>query len=81
MSEELTLKRGLAAEELLATEAFIVVVNELSNQYYTEITLSETGDTAKREHCFYQIRALQEITGHLQGWINAKVQLLSQTEE
>jgi hypothetical protein len=81
MSEELTLKRGLAAEELLATEAFTVAVNELFNQYTTEITGSALGDTVKREQRFYQIRALQDIAAELQSWINAKTQLLTPTEE
>jgi hypothetical protein len=81
MSEELTLKRGTAAEELLGTEAFTVAVNELYNQYLAAITMSGLGDKEKREQAFYQLRALQDVTAELQGWIHAKDQLLTPTEE
>ena len=81
MSEELTLKRGTAAEELLGTEAFTVAVNELYNQYLAAITLSGLGDKEGREQAFSQLRALQDVTAELQGWIHAKDQLLTPTEE
>jgi hypothetical protein len=81
MSEELTLKRGMAAEVLLETEAFTVAVNELYNQYLAEITHSALGAKEKRENAFFQLRALQDLTAELQSWVHAKVQLLSPTEE
>jgi hypothetical protein len=75
------LQRGTAAEELLANEAFIVVVNELYNQRFAEITGSDIGDMKKREQCFLQIRAMQDISTELRSWVHAKDQLLSQPEE
>jgi hypothetical protein len=81
MDETLTLQRGTAAEELLANEAFIVVVNELYNQRFAEITGSDIGDTKKREQCFLQIRALQDISVELRSWVAQRDSLLSHTEE
>jgi hypothetical protein len=81
MSEELMLKRGLAAEVLLETEAFTVVINELYNQYLAEITESDLGAKEKRENAFYQLRALQNVTAELQSWVYAKAQLLTPNEE
>jgi hypothetical protein len=81
MSEELTLKRGLAAEVLLETEAFVVAVNELSNQYLSAITGSAIEARGTRENAFLQLRALQDVTAELQSWVYAKTQLLTPTEE
>jgi hypothetical protein len=81
ISEELMIKRGLAADELLETEAFQVACNELYNQYIAEITMSAIEDKATRENRFLQLRALQEITAELKGWSARKDQLLSPTEE
>lgn len=75
------LKRGLAAEVLLETEAFTVVVNELYNEQLAVITDSEPEDTEKRENAFFQLRALKSITAELQSWVYAKAQLLTPTEE
>jgi hypothetical protein len=81
MSEELTLKRGLAAEVLLETEAFAVAINELYNQYLADITESKLEATGKRETAFFQLRALKDITAELQSWVYAKTQLLTPNEE
>jgi hypothetical protein len=81
MSEELTLKRGTAAEALLSEEAFTVAVNELYNQNLALITTSAPEDKEKRELAFFQIRALQDITAELKDWVHQKDQLLTPTEE
>lgn len=82
MSNELILLRGNAAEGLLDNEAFAIVVNALYSQYTDEITGSALGETALREQRFFQLRALQDITAELKGWISTRDQLLlSQTEE
>lgn len=81
MSEELTIKRGTAAQDLLTSEAFITCVNDLYNQYFAEITNSALGATDVRENRFFQLRALQDISTELQSWVQAKDQLLTPTEE
>lgn len=81
MTEELMLSRGTAAEELLKNEAFITCVNELYNTYFVAITASGLEEKAKRENSFFQIRALQDITAELTSWVQAKDQLLFNTEE
>lgn len=82
MSNQQTLLRGNAAEELLQNEGFITVVNELYQQYTSDITGSALGDTQLREQRFFQLRALQDITAELTGWVSLRDQLLlSQSEE
>jgi hypothetical protein len=81
ISEELMIKRGLAADELLETEAFTVAVNELYNQYLAEITQSNPEDKEAREIGYFQLRALTAITVELKSWSVRKDQLLSPTEE
>jgi hypothetical protein len=82
MDNDLVMKRGQAAEVLLETEAFLVTVNELYNQYLNDITMSKLGENEVREQRFYQIRALQDIQAALQSWVNAKTELvISLTEE
>lgn len=80
-SEELIIKRGLAAQELLGNEAYALCVNALYNQSFEQITGSALKDTEKRELQFFQIRALQDITTELNSWVSAKDQLFSQPEE
>jgi len=81
MDQELMLRRGTAAEELLKNEAFVTCVNELYNQYFAGITGSALNAKEQREALFFQIRALQDISTELQSWVHAKDQLLSPTEE
>lgn len=82
MSNELILLRGNAADELLQNEGFATVVNELYNQYTSDITGSDLGQTVLREQRFYQLRALQDIAAELKGWVSIRDQLiLSQSEE
>jgi len=81
MTEELTLQRGLAAEELLKNEAFITCVNDLYNIYFSEITSSPLDAKELRENRFFQLRGLQDITAELQSWVHAKDRLLTPTEE
>jgi hypothetical protein len=79
--EELVIKRGIAAQALLDTEAFAVCVNELYNQYTEDITRSALDAKELRESRFFQIRALQDIATELQSWVQAKDQLFSNPEE
>jgi hypothetical protein len=81
MSEELTLKRGTAAEVLLETEAFTVAINELYNEQLNVMTMSAPEDKEKREIAYFHIRALQSITAELTDWVYQKNQLLKPTEE
>lgn len=81
ISEELMIKRGLAAHALLENEAFTVCVNELYNQYFAEITGSKLGDKEKRESAFFQLRALQDVSAELQSWVQRKDQLLITPQE
>lgn len=73
--------RGTAAKALLDTEAFVVTINELNNEYYASITGSSLEDVKKREAAFFQIRALQDILAHLNSWVQAKDSLFNQPEE
>lgn len=75
------LQRGHAAEELLKNQAFITCVNELYNQYFSEITASSLDAKDMRENRFFQLRGLQDITAELQSWVQQKDQLLLPTEE
>jgi hypothetical protein len=79
--EELIIKRGLAAQELLGNEAYALVVNALYNQSFESITSSALKDTEKRENAFFQLRALQDITTELKSWVHAKDSLFSQPAE
>lgn len=79
--DDLLIKRGLAAEVLLANEAYVTVVNDLYNHYFAGITGSSLGAKEAREAYFFQIRGLQDITTELKSWVQAKDQLLSPTEE
>lgn len=81
MSPELTLARGTAAEQLLANEAFITVMNELYNQYFAEITESPVDAKEMRENRFFQLHSLKNLTSELTSWVQYKDQLLSPTEE
>jgi hypothetical protein len=81
MSEELTLKRGTAAEVLLSEEAFVVAVNELYNEQLNVITESAHEDVKKREIAYYRIQALKDIQAELTDWVYQKTQLLPPTEE
>lgn len=79
--DDLVIKRGLAAEVLLANEAYATCVNDLYNHYFAQITASPLGAKEAREAYFFQLRGLQDITTELKSWVQAKDQLLSPTEE
>ncbi len=80
VTDELVIKRGLAAQVLLENEAFVTCVNDLYNHYFAGITGSTLTATEKREALFFQIRGLQDISTELQSWVQAKDQLLSPEE-
>jgi len=81
MDNTLIISRGTAAAELLKTEAFAVVVNELYNQYLGDITSSPMEAKELRETRFYQLRALQDITTELNSWVQAKDQLFEESND
>lgn len=78
--DELTIQRGIAAETLLANEAYATCVNALYNHYFEGITGSALGAKEAREAYFFQLRGLQDITQELKSWVDQKDQLLSNAE-
>jgi len=76
-------ERGDAAASLLADEAFISVMNELSGHHLAEMLATTPGPSGsdKRTHHHLMIHALQQITDGLTIRVSASTELRRHLEE
>lgn len=66
---DLVIRRGVAAKELLSSEAFMAATNELVNNYLAQLVNTKGEEKATRESLYSHVRAVQDIVGTLNQWI------------
>jgi hypothetical protein len=79
--QELHLARGDAAKQLLKSEAFMAVTNELVNGYVGSIVQSKPEDTVGRERAYAAVKAVQDMVSVLNQWQSIAAQIRMAAEE
>jgi hypothetical protein len=58
---------GAQADSLLASDAFTNTIKHLRNQALEDIAASDPADTGSRETLYHGIKAIDQITEHLEN--------------
>lgn len=80
-NDQLLIERGIAAQELLESNAFTAVINDLLNYYAQSLLTSQPIDKETRESFYFQARGVNDVVSVLRQWAIMKDQLLSNPEE
>jgi hypothetical protein len=75
------IERGIAAENLLADQAFNAVINDLLNYYIQSLIQSTPDQETMRNAAYYQSRAVNDVIAVLRQWVAIKDQLNSSEQE
>jgi hypothetical protein len=68
LSQEELVDLGTAANELLASEPYKLVMNMLSNSYLRDLVESGPQEKQKRETAYFKITILRELNETLEMW-------------
>ena len=80
-NDSLFIERGNAAEQLLASPAFIGAMNEVANYHLNAIVTSGATDKDTREASYHAVKAVQDVTGVLNQWVAVRDQIIEATNQ
>ena len=81
IASEVHLARGDAAAQLLTSDCFMAVTNELVNSYVAEFVGSKTLDKETREAAYVRIKVVQDLVGVLNQWQSTAHQIRIAADE
>lgn len=70
MTREQRIARGDRIAEILKNEHFAAVVREVRDDIMQKAFATKPGDTALREDCYFEVRALARLMARLQGVVD-----------
>lgn len=79
-NEEYLIARGNRAEELLRNDTFALAFKDMIDYNLNAFLTSRPEDEKQREYAYYQVSAIQQITGLLQQWVAIKEQIIANND-